>query len=172
MISINHHHHHHVVSPARIFLTLSRHFSISFIASGRSQGYNPYPHIAAVCMFELIILLLNGHMWGSIGVHHLWARLCFSISVLRVILESLMPLKNWFSSHARCSESSLKYPIRSVSFFTSFKHNFIAYHSSKVSDCILEIHHLWQSGFSRVYCTIFTINAMCERTYNVHNDRT
>ena len=29
--------------------------------------------------------------------------------------------------------------------------NFIAYRSSKVSDCIFEIHALWQSGFSRVY---------------------
>ena len=27
----------------------------------------------------------------------------------------------------------------------------MAYRSSKVSDCIFEIHHLWQSGFSRVY---------------------
>ena len=35
------------------------------------QGYIPYPHIAAECMFELVILLLPGHMWGSIGVHHL-----------------------------------------------------------------------------------------------------
>ena len=35
------------------------------------QGYIPYPHIAAVCMFELSVLLLFGHMWGSIGVHHL-----------------------------------------------------------------------------------------------------
>ena len=33
----------------------------------------------------------------------------------------------------------------------SLKQNFIAYRSSKVSDCIFEIHHLWQSGFSRVY---------------------
>ena len=41
-----------------------------------------------------------------------------------------------------------------VAFFPSLKHNFIAYHSSKVSsrpDCIFEIHQLWQSGFSRVY---------------------
>ena len=36
-------------------------------------------------------------------------------------------------------------------FFPSLKQNFIAYHSSKVSDCIFEIHQLWQSGFSRVY---------------------
>ena len=32
------HHHHHVVPPARITLTLSNHFSLSFIASGRSSG--------------------------------------------------------------------------------------------------------------------------------------
>ena len=31
-------HHHHVVLVARISLTLSRHFSLSFIASGRSFG--------------------------------------------------------------------------------------------------------------------------------------
>ena len=48
------------------------------------QGYIPYPHIAAGCMFELVVLLLPGHMWGSIGVHHLWARPRFSSSVLHV----------------------------------------------------------------------------------------
>ena len=47
-------------------------------------GYILYPHIAAVCMFELVVLLLLGRMWGSIGVNHLWARLCFSSSVLCV----------------------------------------------------------------------------------------
>ena len=35
--------------------------------------------------------------------------------------------------------------------FFKFKQNFIAYSSSKVSDILLEIHQLWQSGFSRVY---------------------
>ena len=41
-----------------------------------------------------------------------------------------------------------------VAFFPSLKQNFIAYRSSKVissSDCIFEIHQLWQSSFSRVY---------------------
>ena len=42
-------------------------------------------------------------------------------------------------------------PYVSVAYFPSLKHNFIAYRSSKVSDCIFEIHRLWQSGFSRVY---------------------
>ena len=45
------------------------------------QGYIPYPHIAAVCMFELVVLLLIGHIRGSTGVHHLRARPCFSSSV-------------------------------------------------------------------------------------------
>ena len=34
----HHHHHHHVVPLARISLTLSRHFSLSFIAFGWSAG--------------------------------------------------------------------------------------------------------------------------------------
>ena len=37
-----------------------------------------------------------------------------------------------------------------ASFFPSLKQDFIAYRSSKVSDCIFEIDQLWQSGFSRV----------------------
>ena len=37
----HHHHHHHVVPLARISLTLSRYFSLSFIASGRSSGLHP-----------------------------------------------------------------------------------------------------------------------------------
>ena len=46
----NHHHHHHVVPLARISLTLSRHFSLSFIASGRSSELHPvYSH--SCCMY-------------------------------------------------------------------------------------------------------------------------
>ena len=73
---------------------------------------------------------------------------------LSAFLDSLMPLKNWCSIHARCSKSSLKHSHASVAFFPSLKQNFVAYVSSKVSsrpDCIFEIHQLWQSGFSRVY---------------------
>ena len=33
------------------------------------QGYILCPHTATV--------LLLGHMWGSTGIHHLWARPCF-----------------------------------------------------------------------------------------------
>ena len=38
-----------------------------------------------------------------------------------------------------------------AAFFASLKQNFIAYRSSKVSSRYVEIHQLWQSGFSRVY---------------------
>ena len=37
----HHHHHHHVVPLARISLTLSRRFSLSLIASGKSSGLHP-----------------------------------------------------------------------------------------------------------------------------------
>ena len=39
--TINLHHHHHVMLLARIFVTLSRHISLWFIASGRSSGLHP-----------------------------------------------------------------------------------------------------------------------------------
>ena len=40
-VAIHHHHHHHVAPLARISLTLSRHFSLSFIAFSRSSGLHP-----------------------------------------------------------------------------------------------------------------------------------
>ena len=70
---------------------------------------------------------------------------------LPAFIESLMPLKNWCSIRARWLKSSLKHSIRFCGIFPSLKHNFIAYRASKVSDCIFEIHQLWQSDFSRVY---------------------
>ena len=40
------------------------------------QGYIPYSHIAAECMIELVILLLLGHMWGSIMSSSLLLQQC------------------------------------------------------------------------------------------------
>ena len=45
-------HHHHVVPLARISLTLSRHFSLPFIASGQSSGQQPVPSHSC-CMYVL-----------------------------------------------------------------------------------------------------------------------
>ena len=44
------HHHHHVVPPAWISQTLSRHFSQSFIASGRSSRLHPVSS-QSCCMY-------------------------------------------------------------------------------------------------------------------------
>ena len=41
LLCLANHHHNHVVPLAQISLTLSRHFSLSFIASGRSSGLHP-----------------------------------------------------------------------------------------------------------------------------------
>ena len=49
---------------------------------------------------------------------------------------------------ARFVQAVWSIPYVSVAFFRSLKHNFITYRSFKVSDCIFEIHQLWQSGFS------------------------
>ena len=70
---------------------------------------------------------------------------------LPAFLESLMPLKNRCSIQSRWSKSSLKHSIRFCGLFPSLKQDFIAYRSSKVSNCIFKLHQLWQSGFSRVY---------------------
>ena len=43
-------HHHHVVPPARTSLTLSCHFSLSFIASSRSSGLHPISS-QSCCMY-------------------------------------------------------------------------------------------------------------------------
>ena len=66
----HHHYHHHVVLVARISLTLSRHFPCRSSPQAVLLDNIPYPHIVAECMFVLVVLLLHGHVWGSIRVHH------------------------------------------------------------------------------------------------------
>ena len=59
-------HHHHVVPLARISLTLSRHFSLSFIASGRSSGIHPVSSHSC-CMYVLAGRPAFAHPY--MGVH-------------------------------------------------------------------------------------------------------
>ena len=71
--------------PGRISLTLSRHFSLSFITSGRSSGLHPVSSYSC-CMY--VRAGRPAFAWpyaGSIRVHHWWVRPCFSSSVLRVL---------------------------------------------------------------------------------------
>ena len=65
----------------------------------------------------------------------------------------------------------------SLAFFPSLKQNVVAYRSSKVTDCIFEIHQLWQSGFSNVYsnsccsCSFEPeIIKMCQSSHNIDSN--
>ena len=61
----HHHHHHHVVLVARISQTLSRHFSLSFIASGRSSGQWRFWwfNIKHIASFDDLI---SKHFWNLV----------------------------------------------------------------------------------------------------------
>ena len=59
------------------------------------QSYILCPLIVAVCKFELVVLLLHGHMWGSIGVHHLWARPCKLILLANRLKVNVITLLNF-----------------------------------------------------------------------------
>ena len=65
-ISKNHHHHHHVVPLARLSQTLPRHFSLSFIASGRSSGLHPVSSHSC-CMY--VRAGRPAFAWPYAGVH-------------------------------------------------------------------------------------------------------
>ena len=59
-------HHHHVVPLARISQTISHHFSLSFIASGRFSGLHPvYSH--SCCMY--VRASCPAFAWPYVGVH-------------------------------------------------------------------------------------------------------
>ena len=61
-----HHQHHHVVPPARISLTLSRHFSLSFIASSRSSGLHP---VSSQSCCTYVRGSRPAFTWPYVGVH-------------------------------------------------------------------------------------------------------
>ena len=61
-----HHYHHHVVPLTRISLNLSRHFSLSFIASDRSSGLYPVSSHSC-CMY--VRAGRPAFAWPYVGVH-------------------------------------------------------------------------------------------------------
>ena len=75
-----HHHHHHVVPLARISLTLSRHFSLSFIASGRSSGLHPVSSHSC-CMY--VRAGRPAFAWPYAGVHRSISLMSSSLLLLQ-----------------------------------------------------------------------------------------
>ena len=66
VILSSNHHHHHDMPPARISLTLSCHFSLLFIASGRSSGLHPVSSHSC-CMYLRADRPVFA--WSYAGVH-------------------------------------------------------------------------------------------------------
>ena len=90
---------------------------------------------------------MNSGVLTSLLLPHLSSSLTDSMPSLNLLCHSKTDA--WFMQDDRKAVWSI--PYISVTFFASLKQNFIAYRSSKVSDCIFEIHQLWQSGFSSMY---------------------
>ena len=73
----HHHHHHHVAPLARISLTLSRHFSLSFIAFGMSSGQHP---VSSHRCRMYVRACRPAFAWSYAGVHR--SKSLMSLSLL------------------------------------------------------------------------------------------
>ena len=125
---------------------------------------------------KFFIWPINSGVLTSLLLPHLSSSLTDSLSSLNLLRHS--------KTDARFMQDALKavwsIPYVSVAVFPSSKQNFIAYRSSKVSsrpDCILKIHQLWQSGFSRVYsncccsCSFETeIIKICQPSHKMYSN--
>ena len=72
----SYHHHHHVVLLARISLTLSRHFSPSFIAFGRSSGLHP---VSSHSCCKYVQAGRPTFAWPYVGVHRSTSQMSSSL---------------------------------------------------------------------------------------------
>ena len=99
---------------------------------------------------------INSGVLTSLLLPHLSSSLTDSLPSLNLLYHSKTDAR--FMQDAPKSIWSIPYV--SMAFFPSLKQNFIAYRSSKVSDCIFEIHQLWQSGFNRGYS-----NSCCSSSF-------
>ena len=154
--------------PISFFLIFSEHFwdklranlpHLLFFRNNCVYSSHTDIKLCTYCLYRHTTVLINEIFylanqllvfWLPYSSHISSSSLTDSLPSLNLLCHS----KTWCSIHARWSKSSLKDSIRFCAFFPSFKQNFIAYRSSKVSscpDCIFEIHQQWQSGFSRVY---------------------
>ena len=94
---------------------------------------------------------INSGLFTSLLLPNLSSFLTESVPSLNLLCHSKTDAR--FMQDAPKAVWSIPY-VFVEAFFPSLYQNFIAYRSFKVSsrlDCIFEIHHQWQSGFSRVY---------------------
>ena len=114
----------------------------------KSAGlFRPNLFLNSLKSLTLTLWPINSGLLTSLLLLHLSSSLTDSLPSLNLLCH--LKTNARFMQDGRKAVWSIPYV--SVAFFPSLKQNFIAYRSSKVSDCIFEIHQLWQSGFSRVY---------------------
>ena len=94
---------------------------------------------------------LANQLWCIDFLPHLSSSLTDSLASLNLLCHSKTDAR--FMQDGRKAVWSIPYV--SVAFFPSLKQNCVAYRSCKVSDCVFEIHQLWQSSFSRVYSNCY-----------------
>ena len=112
-----------------------------------SLGISSWTQNLDIVTLTLTLWPINFGLLTSLLLPHLSSSLKDSGPILNLLCRSKTDAR--FMQDSRKAVWSIPYV--SVAFFPSLKQNFIAYRSSKVSDCIFEIHQLWQSGFSRIY---------------------
>ena len=119
-------------------------------SSDRISSWTPLKPQYSYLPLNLTLWPINTGVLTSLLLPHLESSLTVSLPSFNLLCYS----KNDAQFMQGAPKAVWSIPYVSVTFFPSLKHNFIAYRSSKVSsrlDCIHEIRHLWQSGFSRVY---------------------
>ena len=108
-----HHHHHHVVPLAWTFLTLSHHFSLSFIASGRSSKLHPVSshsccmHVRTGCP-DFARPYVGVHRSTSLMSPSLLLQQC---PAYLIVIATIL----WFTN-PQCSEINIKTSYSSVSY--------------------------------------------------------
>ena len=105
------------------------------------------PQNLNIVTLTLTLWPINSGALTSLLLPHFSSSLTESLASLNLLCHSKTDAR--FMQDAPKAVWSIPYV--SAAFFPILKHNFIAYRSSKVSDCIFEIQQLWQSGFWRVY---------------------
>ena len=135
-------HHHHIVPPARTSLTLSRYFSQSFIASGRSSGLHPLSSHCC-CMY-----VLAGHPALArpyVGVHRSTSLMSSSL-----LLQQCPEYDtNWLKVSAHITDTFLDEP-KITKFYSREKRP--SGFMDKVLDCDIMV---WEFELQSLYCIHF-----------------
>ena len=99
------------------------------------QGYIPYPHIAAVCIFELVVLLLLGHMRGSIGVHHWWVRQSVLFQTIQFSMSTQFVKKHFYFKLFKQLYITIQFSVSTVSMSKTVQFQIIHFSISTQFKC-------------------------------------